>query len=204
MQKIWLAVWEHIDRVPDDKWHAFLYSVVRRQEKKYIYYATRDNKTQSMVQSETSEGDEFNVIDLYTDALYEADDYLYLELLDAIEDILTEEEMQYFIAYLQGQSKTQMMKLFKVGHNAVRNKFRIMGEKFEKEFGRKATFPNFIAPKVKKVLSEETKEKLRNRTISEETRKKMSASKTGKPQSEETKKKISEAVKKYWEEKRAK
>lgn len=138
-QQIWIGVWEHVDRIPEDKEHAFLYQVIQRQIHKLYYYSTRDRKTyRSMEKEESSEGEHFNLLEI-TDAIDQMNEYEYFELMDTVQDILTEEEFKAFLAYTQGISRQGIQKHFNISSYYTRKLFSSINKKLTKEFGSKKT-----------------------------------------------------------------
>jgi len=138
-QKIWMGVWEHIDTTPKDKRHAFLYRVIENQIKKFFYYRKRDRHL-TMEQEETSEGKEYNILDI-TKELDAADDYSYFELLDTIESTLTDEELDLFIYYYEGIARLQIQKKYHMDYFTLKKKYEVIKEKLSEAFGQPVTLP---------------------------------------------------------------
>lgn len=153
-QLIWLGIWSSIDKIEPGKEHAFLYRVTMNQIHKLYYYSSRDFKNTTRSEKvESSEGTEFNILDI-TDELDKADDFAYFELLDEIESVLTEEEYNYFIALYQGFITSEIRDYYKVEWKHIRNVFTSIKEKLTAHFGQEVVLPFSI-----RVINRVTKSK---------------------------------------------
>ena len=138
VQQIWMGVWQHIDRIPDEKVHAFLYKTITNQINKAIYYSMRDKKVSTIEKEETSEGEHFDLLEI-TKLIDQMDDYSYFELMDTVENILTEDEFQIFLAFIAGISKMDIEKAFKINKHKRAKIFNTIDRKLAKEFGSNKT-----------------------------------------------------------------
>jgi len=149
-QQIWLGIWESIDKIEPGKEHAFIRKVIMNQIHKLYYYSTRDRKWTKSMEAENSEDEEeFSLVDISKE-IREQDDYEYLEIMDAIESILTEEEFQIFLAYFQGITKKAIEKAFNLSPYERKLVYKSIDEKLTKEFGAKKSI---FATKVEVKLS---------------------------------------------------
>lgn len=147
-QQVWMGVWSSIEKIQPGKEHAFLYKVIMNQIYKFYYYNTKYRKAQRIELEESSEGDSFNLSDLCNE-IARSDDYEYFEILDAIESVLTEEEFDIFLHYLQGFSRKELVKQLNIKRNALYRKIESIKTKLSDLFEQEATLPYFITKKKK-------------------------------------------------------
>ena len=139
-QLIWMGIWNSIDKIQPGHEHAFLYQVIMRQIHKLYYYSTRDKKLTSTQKEESSEGDEFNLLDI-TEILDESDDYSYFELWDTIENTLNEEELEIFLQYYQNIPITHIRRNIHIGYEKFNAILESIKYKLSEALGIEVTLP---------------------------------------------------------------
>ena len=137
-QQIWMGVWNSIERIEPGKEHAFLYKTITNQINKAIYYSMRDKKTTTIEKEESSEGEYFDLLEI-TKLIDQMDDYSYFELMDTVENILTEDEFQIFLAFIAGVTKIDIEKSFNITKHNRAKVFNTIDRKLAKEFGSNKT-----------------------------------------------------------------
>ena len=186
-QRIWMGVWKSIEKIEPGKEHAWLYKTITNQINKAIYYSMRDKQSMTIEEENSSEGDAFDLLEI-TDLIDQMDEYSYFELLDTIENTLTEEEFELFIHYIQGIPISQLRKIYHVGFSTLVNKYEVIRQKLSVALEQEAKF-DFLFKRV-------SGKKGKSYPFSEEHKQHLKEARKGYKHSEETKKKISEGLKK--------
>ena len=140
VQNIWMGIWKSVDKIQPGKEHAYVESVIRNQINKFIYYRTRDNKLTSVEKENSSEGEDYSLLEI-TEILDQSDEYTYLELLDVIDKALDEEEFNLFIEYYQGVSLREIATNHHKGFKKMEEVFDVIKDKLSKAFEQEAKLP---------------------------------------------------------------